>query len=234
MALTDNLVSYWKLDETSGTTVTDALSAHNWTASRTNILNNTGKISNWWVFVKASSDRITFGDVYKLTAYTDMSFSFWYKSSASWTDDDIISNYWQTVWGWWTIDQRADNKIHFTTWNGSWSNSWEALSNTTVNDGNWHHIVCIKTWTSWIVYLDGIAGTSGTIASIAPTDGMFAIGWESRVYWYNDCSVDEVGVWSRALSAWEVTSLYNGWAWLAYPFGFITANASILLFYINQ
>lgn len=231
MALTDNLISYWKLDETSWTTVTDSCSAYNWTASRTNILNNTGKILNWWVFVKASSDKITFGDIYKLTAYTDMSFSFWYKSSASWLDDDIISNYWQTVGWWWSIDQRADNKVHFTTWNSGWGNSWEALSNTTINSGAWRHIVCIKTWTGCIVYLDGVAGTSSTFVPMTPSDGMFTIGWETRVYWYNDCSIDEVWVWSRALSAWEVTQLYNGWSWLAYPFSISVSNSSFFMFF---
>jgi hypothetical protein len=70
-------------------------------------------------------------------------------------------------------------------------------------------------------YHDGsvVAGTlTGSVpASIFNSSEPFIIGrYDNDAY--ADGQIDEVGIWSRALSSTEVTKLYNGGAGLQYPF----------------
>ena len=98
------------------------------------------------------------------------------------------------------------------------------LSGTvTINDGAWHFLVATYDGTTLRLYTDGspdgsAALTLNTTATIVNMGGVqnspTLVG-----------TVDEVAIWSRALSATEVSQLYNGGAGLTYPF----SNASFLL-----
>ena len=73
MSLLTDLLSYWKLDETSGTTLTDAHGSNNLTAGNTAIVNKTGKInksiglettnSNYWAVKTNASGLDISGDI---------------------------------------------------------------------------------------------------------------------------------------------------------------------------
>jgi hypothetical protein len=206
-----NLVSYWKYDETSGTSAADSKGSNTGTATRSAILNNAGKFTNCALFAKASSDQVGYTDIFQLTAYTNMTFHFWFKTSSSGVDDTIIGNYDQTTGGGWSIDLRSDNKIHLDTWSTLGANTGDVATPSTVNDGNWHHIAVVKTSNTAILYLDGSAGTSGSITPIScPVGGKFVVGGESRIYGFSDSSVDDLAVFSRALNSTEITSLAVG------------------------
>lgn len=205
------LQSYWKFDETSGTSVADSKGSNTGTASNSAILNVAGKFSNGSTYVKASSHNVDFGDIFSLPAYTDMSFSFWYKTTTTGVNDSIISNYSQSAGGGFSIDLRTDDKIHLDTWSGAGANTGDVASLVTVNDGNWHHIVVIKASNTGYVYVDNDAGNSGAITPVNPTtSGKFFSGGEPRVYGYSDCSIDDLAVFSKALSSTERAELYNG------------------------
>lgn len=227
-----NLVSYWKYDETSGTSAADSKGSNTGTASSSAILNNAGQFSNCAVFVKASSHKITHGDIFALNAYTAMTFSFWYKTSSSGVDDSIISNYAQSGGGGgYSIDLKSDNKIHLNTWSTVGANTGDVVSGVTVNDGNWHHIAVVKTSaTTAIIYVDGSAGSSGSITPVTPsTAGNFHVGGEPNIYGYSDCSVDDLSVFSRALNSTEITSLaVGGTAYTQTCNETVTLTASIL------
>jgi hypothetical protein len=77
--------------------------------------------------------------------------------------------------------------------------------------GQWYHAVI--TWANTddvVVYLDGVQVASQTISGLQTPKSTFAIaGRTDAGSYYTDCQVDEVAVWSRALSATEVAEIYD-------------------------
>lgn len=72
MALTDNLVSYWKLDEASGNAL-DAHSTHDLTDANT-VGSDAGKVGNGRLFTAASSERFSAADNADLSLGADTDF----------------------------------------------------------------------------------------------------------------------------------------------------------------
>jgi hypothetical protein len=117
----------------------------------------------------------------------------------------------------------TNGKLVGTIFWSSTPNYDRATGSSDVNDEQWNHLA--MTWKrtgSLKVYvngaLDGSISSSGNYANI-PTenvslngnaDGSFAMG--------KDCTIDEVGIWNKELSASEITSLYNSGDGKSYPF----------------
>tara|TARA_Y100000310_G_C20694681_1_gene824705 strand:+ start:1324 stop:2733 length:1410 start_codon:yes stop_codon:yes gene_type:complete len=91
------------------------------------------------------------------------------------------------------------------------------------SDNNWHHVVgTVDAAGSLIsIYMDGSLSTQNAI-----TNGSLGtdIGEDTTLgsrsvsdRWY-DGIIDEVGIWNRALTSTEVTTLFNGGSGLTYPF----------------
>jgi hypothetical protein len=88
---------------------------------------------------------------------------------------------------------------------------FRAASNVDV----WHHIVAYRRGTTIGVVVDGVETTASFTAAIgAPTT--FFVGCASTGYHWQG-SLDELGIWNRALSAAEIAALYNGGAAVALP-----------------
>lgn len=204
MALTDNLVSYWKLNESSGNAA-DSVWSNTWV--NTNVTYDVGKINNCAIFNNTAyfTTALTIGTVFTV------SFRAKYTSIA----DDIF------IW---------NNKFNcgINSWAYVWKIKWDDNINETLrttwatyNDWNWHHIVCICN--SWVVngsYLivDWWAETvTWTITTSSST-------WNT-IIWANSAlnykftgNLDEIWVRSRVLTSQEVTKLWNWWWWLTHPF----------------
>ena len=80
-----------------------------------------------------------------------------------------------------------------------------------LNDGAWHHIVFVYTsgGTSEI-YVDGVMVSSSSTIPFTPTSAFpLRIGLNVDSFWGNYVgSMDEVGMWSRALSSAEIDNIY--------------------------
>ena len=86
-------------------------------------------------------------------------------------------------------------------------------SANTINDGNWHNVVETFTRTNaCITYLDGVAVNSTSIAGIGDVDtgGLFAIGQDPTGAYAQSATftLDDIGVWRRALTDYEARSIY--------------------------
>jgi hypothetical protein len=71
------------------------------------------------------------------------------------------------------------------------------------------------------IYLDGVFKSSNpdtTVGSISSTNNGFDIGDRSNGSFPFNGSVDEFGIWKRALTSAEISSLYNSGNGLKYPF----------------
>lgn len=89
----------------------------------------------------------------------------------------------------------------------------ELYSVTTVNDGNWHHVVGVYNGSTLKIYIDGVEDNSGSFSGAVATSGNnLYIGARNAT---PDDEVamllDEIRIYSKALSPTEVTTHYaNG------------------------
>lgn len=213
MALTDGLVSYWKLDETSGTTASDSVGSNDWTAS--NVSWVTGKINNWWSFNGTSSIINT-----SYTRTNTFTVSAWIKTSATvtaWTAPTILNADNTTTNRAWQFRLLDTHKVQLQI---AVLPQRNVTSTTSVDDWNRHLVTATADWTNIKVYVDGDLENTTADSSTYPTAWWLAIGamlWWASVYWFNGL-LDEVWIRERALTSTEVSELYNSWAWKQYPF----------------
>ena len=241
-SLATGLVSYWELDEASGTRAdahgSNDLTDNNTVGSATGIQGDGADIerdNNEYLSISDASQTgldIT-GDLsvsgwVKLESYAPR-FNAWqlagkYRSS---TNDrsyefavarDVSGN---------TTPGAADCVIRFYgTPNGTTTNSfsWDStarLDTLGVTLGSWFHYVFIIDCTNndMKCYLNGVE-VAGTMfrspSSIYNGSAPFEIGRYNSSGASSDGVIDEVGVWSRALSAADVTDLYNSGAGIPY------------------
>ena len=214
MALTDNLVRYFKLDESSGNT-TDEIGSYVYTNNGT-ITYSAGKINNGADF-DGSNDYFNGSDVGLPSGNTDYSVSAWVNITTLADHRNIF-----------TYGTRANyQSFGFTvlTTGVLWCDIFNEGkgSTTTISTGTLTHVAVTYTASTKTLqfYKNGTAIESATYTN---TPNRVLTG-TSYIGINNDAStqkmlgqIDEVGMWSRVLSGAEITSLYNSGAGFAYPF----------------
>lgn len=97
--------------------------------------------------------------------------------------------------------------------------SYQFLGNTVVTDARWHHIVLIRQGPLYRFCVDGVCSDSTTPASSSVTDSTepLVIGHSTHSSNPMNGAIDEVAIWSRALSTNEIVRLYNTGSGLALP-----------------
>lgn len=217
MALTDNLISYWKCDEASGNLLdaagSNTLTDHASTGTGSGII-NTGRTFNGSTqyFDVASNASLDVGT-------SDFSIQVWMNLTSFTGDPYIISKQASGAPynGYGMFAQDISFKIGFETSDGTYQFD---SSTTTVSAGVWTHIIITRSGANLAFYLNGAAaGTSSSARSGSlDTTANFNIGSFAGSQTFNG-NLDEIALWKRQLSSGEVTSLYNSGAGLAYPFG---------------
>ena len=242
MALTDNIVAYWKLNESSGNAADSA-------GSNTGININTvtfapGLIGNGAVFTTASTNyfEISSGDTDFQFDYNDaFSLQVWINTNTS-QNSKFFGRQDSLVAGGGYIIQKTGNSatssasIQLASVDGS--QLLQVDGSTNINDGTWHQIVLTYSGIGSIgglrLYIDGAEerlSTIGTVLTntIVGADDEFTIGARENGNQTLNGMLDECGVWSRALSAGEVFQLHNGGAGLTYPFTITDTGGFFLL-----
>jgi hypothetical protein len=221
MALTDNLLAYWKLDNngSGGVSLVDSTGSGNTLTNNNGVALGTGKINGCGVFDGVNQSLST--ATVNLNDLPQVSMQAWIKTE----DTDFDNNFcgsWSSSNGTQILFYNPLDAIFYT-------NNGEVAPNVTTNDGNWHHLVGVYDAISGTqtFYIDGINVGSVSISGnlISTTNPFFGIG-DSGQGTFLDGSIDECAVWTRALSSVEVTELYNFGVGNSYPF---TAGA----FYFN-
>lgn len=229
MALTDNLLAYYKLDWNSN----DSLWVINWTD--TNVSYVSWKIWNcaqWnWTSSKISQNSNSWitGTVFSISLWFYNS-AFTSLKSVCWTWTGIWWCYniylWDWGWFWWGVN---------IDWN------WTMVGTNYPSINQWHHVVAVQNWSnlsSWCsIYIDGVL--QSITKSYQPTNALsvvntpmnFLSNFNTSIF--NDGKIDEVWIWSRALSSTEITQLYNNGNWLQYPFASEILNPEILLNFLT-
>lgn len=226
--LSDNLVSYWKLDESSWN-ASDSVGSN--TLTNTNVTYATWKINNWGSFNWSSS---YFTSSWSVVSWTwPVSMFAWVNITSIKDSNTIISkrdnnNSWLFFW-----KIYSNWKQQFQDYNGSLFQFPNTPSNTVMSAWTWYHVWFIRNWTSWTFYLNWVSDWTITASSnLSWNTQSLKIGIDS-VDWSWSCfngKIDEVWVRNKVLSSTEITQLYNSWAWLQYPFTTETSPSFLMMF----
>ena len=226
ISLLTNLVAWWTLDETSGTRADSHTNSLDLTDNNT-VGYEAGKKSNGASFASANSEYLSRADNELLDFTTEFSISFWLKNVASaFSSYMVIASKGDFTTGAFTIYQVADgeNKLR-ALWN---YNDITAISDTPNGTGwgtTWKHGVVayngggagnsdrVKIWIDGTLQTLSFSGTMPT--SLLDRSGDFRLGWNDGQSHLNG-SLDEVAVWSRALTQADVDALYNSGSGVTY------------------
>lgn len=222
MALIDGLISYWRLDESSGTR--EDIHASNDLADNNTVGNGTGKINGAASF-NGSDEYLSCADNAELSFGDDA------LTITAWASADVLDSIRAVVAKW--ASDGAVATCEYALRVSSSAFTWrvgDGSSNTTVSSS-----VTLSTGTLYFVAVwhDPAANQIGisvnaqaTPDTAAHTTGLLdgsaslALGRTGDFagqYW--DGLIDEVGLWGRVLSSSEISQLYNSGSGLAYPFG---------------
>ena len=225
MALIDNIVGYWKLDESSGNAI-DTPGTNDGTVVGCDY-SQTGKINTSLGFVRANSDHVLLGSDTTLRFTSAFSVQAWIKTSSAVGAGNvysIFSMYQASAASGWAFGLNEDGYVQLYYLDSGVATDIK-LGAIAVDDQAWHHVVGVWTGTNLQVYVDGSQDGGDVAASNTPVykathlpliGSLHTYGAE-RVSNFNGF-IDEVGVWGGGLSPSEVSSLYNSGNGLAYPF----------------
>jgi hypothetical protein len=229
MALTDSLVSYWELEETSGTRV-DSHGSNDLTDNNT-VGSATGKQGNGADFERDNSELLSITDAAQsgLDITGNMTISLWMKPETlpSTTSGSVeyyfVSRYDSTSGGWawrtlWQTSSTLNRVFLSTSTNGTTATNGIVDTSGLSSAGVWYFLTFVKSSTTFTMYINGSSvGTATVTSSIYNGNDNFAIGANSNGNsGFFDGIIDEVGIWSRALTSSEVSELYNSGAGLSY------------------
>lgn len=226
MALITNLISYWKLDESSG----DAIDVHgdNDGTVVTATQDSVGKIDKAYTF-DGINDYISVASDPSIEGMAALTLAAWvnptddgssgysriiHKLQGTTTDDYALS---YTSGD--KVALRINTNLGYVT----------LLGGTTVwpNTG-WYHFAATWDGDNMIVYLNGVSdGTGNRTGTLDDSNLAMGIGGSTTSGTRRFTGlVDEVGIWSRALDGDEIAELYNSDDGLAYPFSPSSSSSS--------
>lgn len=176
----------------------------------------TGKVGSQAYQFDGSNDYITAPSASSLQIAGDISISAWIKVD-SYSQYESIIQYSNSG------ESEANNHLYNVTWanaGGDIRLFWEYGGgsnvitdfNTNLNTGQWYHIVVVRDASEKQarLYVDGTLFDSKTYSN-NPTGGTTSqlwIGTDGGSGGYFDGTIDEVAIWSRAISDSEVADIY--------------------------
>ncbi|MBI5872042.1 LamG domain-containing protein, partial [archaeon] len=214
-SLTSGLVGYWKFGEGSGSTTNDS-SGYNNHGTLTS-MNTVGNATSGWTDGKYGKalrfdgvdDYVNVGNSSSLGVgleETSMSVAFWFKPDTTDFVNGVISK--QPSYG---VEGMGSGGIRLL-FTSTVPDVVRINSNPVVGTANtWYHVVFVKDGTAGKAYVNGADQTasSDVLDDVAPTTNNLIIGsWYTGSERFNG-TIDEVRIYNRALSADEISQLYQ-------------------------
>lgn len=211
----DNILVWWKLDETSGSVAADASTAGTRSG---NLLNGhlfsgnsiAGAVGRALRFDDPAVDQTDSVDhinstanIYNGSAY---SFSLWVNSETTPSlavIDTTIDGVMGFAWG------NSDSSWRQTFYHKDSSGSYvKAHINSTISANTWNHIAGTWDGSAMKVYLNGVYESGNSVSTWAQSSGNLTLGNPATAVANNVFHMDQFLVYSKALSEMEVKSLY--------------------------
>lgn len=230
MSLNDNLISFWKLGEVSGTRV-DSI-ASNDLIDRNTVTQNPGIVGDAAQFTHANSESLDGGDVSALSpGNTDFTISCWvyFDTKTAPIPIGIMSK-----WG--VGSGRKEYKLIYLSGNDrlEFRASSEGLSENSVTANNFGSpglgvFIFVVAWHNAVANTINISVNNGAVDSVGFSSSGVSQGAAGfRLGSLEDASngardfhngrVDAAGFWSRILASGDRSDLYNGGSGLEPPF----------------
>lgn len=216
--LEDGMVAYWKLDEASGNasdstgngyTLTDNGSG-TYTAAK---IHNGYNVATGNYLSSAAAGLAVGGG-------TAMTISAWVKPTSLDGYNTIIEKWNGTNAGYLFLDDLGGGKpvFYVQTANGL----FHIDSTVVLSTGQWYLIVVVYDGSNLNLYINNAPAAVAvpTTGAITTSAGDFRMGLNSDDGGTLNGVIDEVGIWSRALSTTEIDQLYNLSQGKQYPFFF--------------
>jgi hypothetical protein len=214
-SLASGLVSYWKLDDASGTTATDSLGSNTGTWQGT--LGSqwaAGKINGAGNF-NGTDDAIGNFPAVVAAANTSRTICLWFKTSSTARQGLVSTRNSSGNIGWSLLIDRSAGSLSVVINAGV-----AAEASAGISTGQWYHACYTFDNAAGVtdLYLNGAQLTSASTITTGGTPAVNGyIGLEIQANSYFKGIIDEVGIWNRALSASEVATLYHSGS--GNPFG---------------
>jgi hypothetical protein len=231
-APTSGLVGWWKLDESSGPSAADATGNGNtgtWTNSPT--YTASGKINGALTFANATDTYVDVANPSNFAFERTNAFTLaaWIYRTSTATEGNILAKVLSSAgWTGYSFWMDFNGASFFCTSNcvkvtlvndvGTSNTLYVSADNTPAATGAWHHVAATYDGSSTAagvkIYVDGVAQATVVIidnltASIlAATDLKIGVDVTGQTDAFTG-RIDDARVYNRALSAAEVTALYN-------------------------
>ncbi len=229
-ACPDNVLLLLKLNETSGTTYSDYYVDHNSTAASVAPTPTVGIVNGGQSFGATTGIIIPdVGDEFEWVYNDEFSIEVWAKTSTTKTMVMIgrrrLSGDYPDKARWWVGTNPSGYPTFSLTDNAATPNVVELYGDDPVSiaDGEWHHIVGVRTSGRMKLYVDGVK-----VQDVSASFDGFTMDVETPVglgYWYPQYtgqpiseeyhfigSLDEVAIFDAALTDAQVTEFYNAGA----------------------
>ncbi len=218
-----NLVWYGRFENN----VNDSKGSNHLTAVNTPTY-ETGKFNNAIKFAKASNQYAWKSSYVPLSGTGNFSISLWVKFTSFATGDHSMvcsgagsSNATPIFF---QNDSIAVSKVFFELG----SATGRVINGTTLSTGVWYHFVVVYNGSTIKIYLNGSEDGSVNYSSANLEAGSFVVGenvWDKSSAPF-DGVIDDLAIFSRALTATEISNLYNG-TFVTTQTATITAKARI-------
>lgn len=231
MALIDNLISYWKLDETEGATAEDSHGSND-LANTDMTINQTGKIGT--SYLGDDNKYLSKATNFSTILAGNFSVSIWIYMNTLQTYYGIIESNPQPGNDGWYLLGKVDGALALVLPGHDWPTTATGLIST----GSWHHIVFTHTSDDWRMYVNGVCrlittrdwgDTPGNLYVANNLGNLASRGMNGKA--------DEIAIWDKVLTdggvalnataEGEVAELYNSGDGNPYPFEAPAAGSSM-------
>lgn len=224
--LFNSLTSYWKFDENvaSGTRFDSTASGNNLTDVNNNMASTATAIRGRAIVVTATAGmRLSHADTAGLAAGAGVSFTIvlWARCAVQTPNVPLLTKFSGANQDYLIWQNATNNDLSWQVRNLANNASPNIDSGAAPPVGSFIQIACGYDDGLQQIFMQVNAGARATAACVGVqrTVANFVVGgYDDNVSTTFNGVLDELGFWQRALTAAEVSALYNGGASLAYPF----------------
>lgn len=213
MALIDNCIHYWKMDEITADfqdSVDNWILGRNLISSAPGIIGTCGSFNGSTSYCSLGANKVTDAD-------NPDTINFWIKTTNT-SDDRRLMSIEGAIFCW--LNHPTDGNV-LITWTGGMA-SGQYSTGLNLTDGNWHMITMVFDAGTQRLYVDGIlesetAGRTKYNLDTLNRDQRFGTTYSGTSQYLGE--IDEIGFWSTPLTTAEIEELYNTGDGLTFPFG---------------
>jgi hypothetical protein len=222
MALKDNIVACYEMNETSGTTAVDAsANGYDGTIVGSVTINQTGKLDKAYSFPGSGTATVDLPAGAKITGTTPRTFALWIKVNASISDGTLVSYGdadFNKFFDFHVINSGGTNRLFFQKYGAVYTSG----SSLTIPDDTWTFVFLRysgstvrvgKVVSGTVTYEDFSVGTIDTGGTTNPRIGDFSFAVPAVPYWG---LIDQVSIWNAEKTDDDLIAIENNGSGLAY------------------